>query len=59
MLRLRNAAVVLLLTGAVYAVLPTERKQRLSGKVREFGRALVLALALFWMLIVARKWIAG
>ena len=59
MLRIRNAAIVLLLAGVVYLLLPAERKRRLSGKIREFGRALVLALVLFWVLIVTRHWIAG
>ncbi len=59
MLRLRNAAVVLLLAGVVYAVLPAARKRRLSGKIREFLRALAVALALFWVLIVTRNWLAA
>ncbi len=59
MLRFRNAAIVLLLAGVVYAILPAERKRRLSGKLREFGRSLAIALVLFWVLIVTRNWIAG
>ncbi len=59
MLRFRNAAIVLLIAGAAYALAPAERKRRLMGKVREFGRALVVAMVLFWVLIVVRDWIAS
>ena len=54
MLRFRNLALVLLAAFGIYALLPKSRKGRLSGKVREFGKALILSLILYWILIVSR-----
>ncbi len=59
MIRLRNLAIVVLLAAVVYAIVPRERKSRLRGKVREFGRALVISLALYWILMIFRTWFAG
>ncbi len=59
MLRFRNLAIVALLASAVYALLPRERKVRFTGKLREFGRALVVSMVLYWMLMLGRSWFAG
>lgn len=59
MLRFRNLALVLLAAFGIYALLPKSRKGRLAGKVREFGKALILSLILYWVLIVSRAFIAG
>ena len=59
MLRLRNLAIVVVLASAIYALLPGARKKRLLGKLREFGRALAIALVLYWLLIIGRAWFAG
>ena len=54
MLRLRNLAIVVLAAAGIYAVIPKQRKVRVTGKVREFGKALILSLILYWILIVTR-----
>ncbi len=54
MLRLRNLAIVVLAAAGIYAVIPKARKARFTGKVREFGKALILSLVLYWILIVTR-----
>jgi len=59
MIRPRNLAIVVGLASVIYAFLPGARKARLLGKVREFGRALVLSLVLYWLLMVGRAWFAG
>lgn len=59
MLRLRNLALVAVMAWAVYALLPRERKVRFGGKLREFGRALVVSLILYWLLMLGRSWFAG
>ena len=56
MLRLRNLAVVLLVAGVVYAIAPKHRKTRFLGKAREFGRALVISLVIYWIIMIARTW---
>lgn len=58
MLRLRNLAIVVLAAAGIYAVIPKARKARVSGKVREFGKALILSLVLYWILIVTRAVLA-
>lgn len=58
MLRLRNLAIVVLAAAGIYALIPKERKARVSGKVREFGKALILSLVLYWILIVTRAVLA-
>ncbi len=59
MLRLRNLAIVALMAWAIYSFLPAGRKVRLGGKIREFGRALVVSLVLYWILMLGRAWFAG
>ena len=59
MISLRNAAFIVLAAGAIYAVLPNSRKARLAQKVRELGRALVISIVLFWILMLGRAWFAG
>ncbi len=59
MLRLRNLAIVAAMAWAIYALLPGERKVRLGGRIREFGRALVLSLVLYWILMLGRAWFAA
>lgn len=59
MIRVRNLAIVVLIAAAVYAVVPARRKARLAGKLREFGRALVISLVLYWLLMIGRAWFAG
>lgn len=57
--RFRELALALLAAFGIYALLPKSRKGRLAGKVREFRKALILALILYWVLIVSRWFIAG
>ena len=59
MLRLRNLAIVALVAWAIYALVPAGRKARLGGKIREFGRALVVSLILYWILMLGRAWFAN
>ena len=58
MLRFRNLALVLLATFGIYALLPKSRKGRLAGKAREFGKALIVSLVLYWVLILSRMFFA-
>ncbi len=53
MLRIRTILILLLLASLVYALLPDERKARLRDRAREFWRALVLALVLYWVYMIA------
>lgn len=59
MIRFRNVAIVAVLAAVVYALAPAARKARFLDKVREFGRALVISLVLYWLLIIGRAWFAG
>jgi cytochrome c oxidase assembly protein Cox11 len=59
MIRFRNLAIVAVIATAIYALTPATRKARFFDKVREFGRALVLSLVLYWLLILGRAWFAG
>lgn len=59
MVSLRNAAVIALVAGVIYAVLPASRKARLAQKLRELARALVISIILFWILMLGRTWMAG
>lgn len=59
MIRLRNLAIVAGMAAVIYAFLPGARKKRLLDKLREFGRALVVALVLYWLLMIGRTWFAG
>lgn len=59
MIRFRNAAIVAVLAVAVYALAPAARKARFLDKLREFGRALVISMVLYWLLIIGRAWFAG
>ena len=59
MIRLRNLAIVVVVAAVVYAVVPAARKARLGGKLREFGRALVISLVLYWLLMIGRAWFAA
>lgn len=49
---------MVLAAAGIYALIPKERKARVSGKVREFGKALILSLVLYWILIVTRAVLA-
>jgi hypothetical protein len=53
MLRVRNVVILLLLIGAAYAVAPPERKKLWLDKLRELGRALAIALVLYWIYMIA------
>lgn len=59
MIRFRNVAIVAVLATVIYALIPATRKARFLDKLREFGRALVLSLILYWVLILGRAWFAG
>ncbi len=59
MIRFRTLAIVMVLASVIYALLPRSRKMRLLGKLREFGRALVISLALYWLLMIGRTWFAA
>ena len=59
MIRLRNAAIVAVLAALIYAFVPGARKGRWRDKFREFGRALVISLILYWLLMIGRTWFAG
>jgi len=59
MIRIRNVAIVAVLATAIYALIPAARKARFLDKLREFGRALVLSLILYWLLILGRAYFAG
>lgn len=59
MIRFRNVAIVAVLATAIYALIPATRKARLFDKLREFGRALVLSLILYWLLILGRAYFAN
>ena len=59
MIRFRNVAIVAVIAAAIYAVAPAGRKARFLDKLREFGRALVISLFLYWILIIGRAWFAG
>lgn len=59
MIRFRNLAIVTVLATAIYALVPAARKARFFDKLREFGRALVLSLILYWLLILGRAYFAG
>ena len=58
MIRFRNLAIVATIATAIYAVVPGARKARFLDKLREFGRALVVSLILYWLLIIGRAWFA-
>jgi hypothetical protein len=49
MFRPRNVAVLLILIGLAYAIAPPERKRLWLDKLREFGRALAVALVIYWL----------
>jgi len=53
MLRIRTILVLLLVASIVYWLLPDERKARLRDRGREFWRALLLALVLYWIYMIA------
>ena len=55
MIRFRNLAIVAVIATAVYALVPAARKARFLDKLREFGRALVISLVLYWLLIIGRS----
>lgn len=59
MIRFRNVAIVAVIAAVIYALVPAARKARFLDKVREFGRALVISLVLYWLLIIGRAWFAG
>lgn len=59
MIRFRNLAIVAVLATVIYALVPAARKARFLDKLREFGRALVLSLILYWLLILGRAYFAG
>ena len=59
MVPLRNAAIIVLAACAIYAVLPASRKARLTQKIRELARALVIAMVLFWLFMLGRTWLVG
>lgn len=59
MIRFRNLAIVAVLATVIYALVPAARKARFFDKLREFGRALVLSLILYWVLILGRAYFAG
>ena len=59
MIRFRNVAIVAVLASVIYALIPATRKARFLDKLREFGRALVLSLILYWVLILGRAYFAG
>ena len=59
MIRLRNIAIVAVLATLLYGLAPAARKARFLDKLREFGRALVISLVLFWLLIIGRAWFAN
>lgn len=59
MIRPRNLAIVAVIATAVYALAPGARKARFAGKLREFGRAVVISLILYWLLILGRAWFAN
>ena len=59
MIRFRNLAIVTVLATVIYALIPAARKARFFDKLREFGRALVLSLILYWVLILGRAYFAG
>ena len=59
MIRFRNLAIVAVIATAIYALVPGARKARFLDKLREFGRALVVSLILYWLLIIGRAWFAG
>lgn len=59
MIRIRNVAIVAVLATVIYALIPAARKARFLDKLREFGRALVLSLILYWLLILGRAYFAG
>ena len=58
MIRFRNLAIVATIATAIYALVPGPRKARFLDKLREFGRALVVSLILYWLLIIGRAWFA-
>ena len=58
MIRFRNLAIVATIATAIYALVPGARKARFLDKLREFGRALVVSLILYWLLIIGRAWFA-
>ena len=47
------------LATVIYALIPAARKARFLDKLREFGRALVLSLILYWLLILGRAYFAN
>jgi hypothetical protein len=53
MFRIRTILIVVLLACLIYWLLPDERKARLRGRAREFWRALVLALVIYWVYMIA------
>lgn len=59
MIRFRNLAIVTVLATVIYALVPAARKARFFDKLREFGRALVISLVLYWLLILGRAYFAG
>ncbi len=59
MIRFRNVAIVAGIAAVLYALAPAARKARFFDKLREFGRALVLSLILYWVLILGRAWFAN
>ena len=59
MIRFRNVAIVAVLATVIYALIPATRKARFFDKLREFGRALVLSLILYWVLILGRAYFAN
>ena len=59
MIRFRNLAIVAVIATAIYALTPAVRKTRFFDKLRELGRALVLSLILYWLLILGRAYFAG
>ncbi len=52
MFRIRNVAILLLLIGLAYAIAPPERKKLWLDKLRELGRALAVALVLYWIYMI-------
>lgn len=52
--------ILVFLVGMVYALSPPARKKRWMGKLRELGKALALAVVIYWVyMLVLFAWNRG
>lgn len=63
MFRIRTILIIIAIAWVVYLLMPTQRKERILGKLRELWRATTIALILYWFFMLAyaawKRWGSG